>query len=281
MKICLCTLVLNEMEWLPRLYQQHIGWSGLVRWVFVESADRVYASSNPSMVTSSGLSVDGTTEFLEELASKDKTVTHIKLGFSEHTDPAQGKCASRTAYLNAIAEDRPDFLIVLDADEFYTYQAQSDINRMLSIRPRYYGFIFKHRDIWRPASIADQPLFDLEVTGGFWDIPYCRVWRWMPGLEYKRNHNTPECRGEFLDRYQLRFDKRQNMPEFIHMGFACDPKIRAAKNKYYADRGERADTKRSWYVISRDAFETWKPGNFMPYKSKIVPYTGPIPECFQ
>jgi len=280
MKLALCTLVLNEMEWLPKLYEQHKNWPDMVRWVFVESADDVYAASNPEMVSLRGLSVDGTTEWLDELAKSDDRIVHIKHGFSHNNDPAQGKCESRNQYLRSIDEVEPDCFMVVDADEFYTDYAQQKINFLLDHRPGYTSFIFKHRDIWRPASIVTEPLFQFEVIGGFWDIPYCRGWRWFRNLTYSTNHNTPEYNGRMLDRQQLRFDKMKDAPEFVHMGFASDHKIRAAKNKYYAARGEKIDPKRRWYVISRDAFETWNPGNFMPYNSKIIEYTGPIPECF-
>ena len=74
MSIVLSTLCLNEMEWLDKLYAQHKDWVGLEKWIFVESADRVYAETNPDMVSSSGLSVDGTTEFLRELAAPPTAV---------------------------------------------------------------------------------------------------------------------------------------------------------------------------------------------------------------
>ena len=49
MRIVLATLLLNEMEWLPKLYEQHKDWPGLCGWVFVEAADRVYANVNPEV----------------------------------------------------------------------------------------------------------------------------------------------------------------------------------------------------------------------------------------
>ncbi len=58
MKVCLCTLILNEMEWLPRFWVQHQRWPGLVRHIFVEAADAVYATANPDMVSADGLSID-------------------------------------------------------------------------------------------------------------------------------------------------------------------------------------------------------------------------------
>jgi hypothetical protein len=281
MTICLATLVLNEMEWLPRLYQQHIDWPGLQKWIFVESADSVYASANPKMVSNDGLSVDGTTEFLEELAKNDERVVHIRQGLSTHRDPAQGKCKARQRYLNEMESIRPDYFIVLDADEFYTKSAQNEIPELMDHFPSTNAFIFRHREIWRPPSIADNPLFDLEVVGGFWGIPYCRCWRWTSHLHYRSNHNTPEKGGVSLDRKSRRMDRDENFPCFIHMGFAAGRKNREAKNAYYAVRGEAKDPMRSWYVQSRACFSTWQPGDVLPRNAQVISYTGPIPECFQ
>src|SRR3990167_4588316 len=249
MKIALCTLVLNEMEWLPKLYSQHKDWPNLIKWVFVESADKAYAEANPHLVNHHGLSVDGTTEFLSNLAKTDERIIHIPFGFSSNSNVAQGKCESRQQYLNAINPIEPDFLIVVDADEFYTQFDQMRINRYLSSDTGHNAFIFRHRDIWRPSSISKEPLFSYEVRGGFWDIPYCRCWRWFPRLEYSTNHNTPSLNGIGLDTNLKRFDKIVgNLPEFIHMGFACNPKIMAAKNRYYVQRGEGKTDHRQWYV---------------------------------
>lgn len=281
MRICLCTLVLNEMEWLPRLYQQHKDWPGLVKWVFVESADKVYATTNPNLVSSQGLSVDGTTEWLDLLASQDDRVVHVKHGFSTSSDPAQGKCQSRQRYLDEIAEVRPDFFFVVDADEFYIRDEQGPIIELLKKYRRGNAWILRHRDIWHPQIVSEEPLFKYEVRGGFWDIPYCRCWRWMTGLSYSSNHNTPEVSGKGLDKNLVRLDAWESMPEFIHMGFACNPAIRAAKNRYYEARGESVDKKRSWYCDSRACFENWKPNDRLPRGAKVCLYDGPIPECFQ
>lgn len=281
MSICLATLVLNEMEWLLKLYEQHKDWPGLARWIFVESADTVYAQTNPSLVSPNGLSTDGTTEWLEQLARTDGRVIHVKHGISSASDPAQGKCQSRQRYLDEMEAVRPEFFFVVDADEFYTKTDQERLADCLNRNSRSTAWVCKHRDIWHPASIQSEPLFRYEVTGGFWSIPYCRCWRWKPNLRYITNHNTPEVNGVGLDSRLARLDNLDGQPEFIHMGFASDPVIRAAKNRYYAARGEAVDKKRSWYCDSRACFETWKPNDKLPRGAKVCLYDGPIPECFQ
>lgn len=285
MRICLCTLVLNEMQWLPKLYKQHKGWKGLVEWVFVESADKVYAQTNPKLVSSEGLSVDGTTEWLEELAKTDERIVHVKHGICSATDRTQGKCEARNQYLIEMESVEPDYFIVVDADEFYPHVMQTKINEILEKpgRDRMWGACFKHREIWHPPfyqKLDYLPLCTYEVVGGFWSIPYCRVWKWFPGLNY-RNHNTPSLNaGASLDRYMKRFDLEPEAPYFVHTGFASKLETRAAKNRYYEERGEKVDRQRFWYCESRKAFETWTPETVLPKHAKVIPYTGLIPECF-
>lgn len=281
MKVALCTLVLNEMEWLPKLYEQHKNWPDMVRWVFVESADTMYTQANPDVVSADGLSTDGTTEFLEELANKDSRIIHIKHGFSYNDDPAQGKCESRNQYLRAIEPDAPDFFVVLDADEFYLKQGQINLNHFIPTRTEW-GHCFAHREIWYPPYLkaAGKNLFDLEVVGGFWSIPYCRVWKWFANLQYN-NHNTPShSNGLPLDKRLAQYTQYPTSPYFVHMGFASNLENRAAKNRYYEIRGESVDRNRSWYCDSRRAFETWTPNTVLPKSAKVIKYRGEIPEVF-
>lgn len=295
-KIALCTIALNEMEWLPRLYEQHKDWPGLVKWVFVEGADAEYAKSNPERVSEFGLSVDGTPGFLHDLAQRDDRVQYIPHGLAIHRDPAQGKCVLRNRYLRALDEVKPDFIVVVDADEFYPRDMQEWTNAVLIGEKNAWGWCFKHRDIWYPPSVQNLygwasasgheisylAPFSQEVVGGFWDIPYARCWRWFEGLEYADNHNTPSRpRHGLLDRKLARYDHVPAAPYFVHMAFASRLVDRAAKHRYYENRGEKVDRKRQWYTESRAAFETWQPGDELPHGAKVVPYTGIVPEVFR
>lgn len=280
MSVLLGTLCLNEMQWLPHLYEQHKDWPGLKKWVFVESADVVYAEANPDMVTPDGLSTDGTTDFLRDLAARDSRIVHIPMGLSRHKDKAQGKCESRNKYMDIAHNEHPSFVIVLDADEFYPKFFQDNFEKEYAKQIHYSGFCFKHREVWRPPSISDRPLFSYEVTGGFWNIPYCRVWRYTRGLRYNTNHNTPQMKSFMWDYRLARYDRLNGPFCFVHLGFASALRNRKAKNDYYVARGEGVSDGRGWYVDSRRAFETWKPGDVLPKGAKVIPYTGPIPECF-
>ncbi len=283
MNILLATLCLNEMEWLPRLYEQHKDWSGLQKWVFVEAADEQYLKANPEMVSKRGLSVDGTSEYLERLSKKDDRVVYIPYGLSKHVDPAQGKCQCRQKYLGVAEGVNPDYVITVDADEFYPLRDQQEVNFHLEqlIRGNKAGVTLPYRNIWHPPSIADQPLFQWEIAGILWRVVVCKIWRWRPGTRYKSNHNSPEHKGMLLNKSLRRLDRIPRSPCFVHMGFASKPRTRLAKNRYYVERGEGRTDHRGIYVKSRAAFEKWKPGDRLPNGDQLVRYNGPIPEAFQ
>src|SRR3990167_6376548 len=275
MSIALCSLVINEMEWLPALYTQHRDWPGLVSWICVESADRVYAETNPEMVNKRGLSVDGTTEYLKELEQKDRRVVYIPHGISNHINPAQGKCESRQRYLEALEVVKPDYLLILDADEFYTKRDQERISKLF---PRadssYNSFCIPYRHLWRPPSIVDRPIMESEVVKGFWAIEHCHGFRWFPGLRYGNYHMTPkEANGTPLSDKMLFLKTLAEYPQCVHLGFAAGRREREAKHRYYATRGEAADRKRNWYVASRKTWEIWRPGTVIPRGAEIIPYT--------
>jgi hypothetical protein len=274
-KLVLCTLVLNEMEWLPKLYQQHKDWPGLIQWIFIESADLVYQNANSHLVTPGGLSTDGTTEYLERLATTDDRITHIKLGTTTHENPELGKITSRNAYMTIMETIQPEFFLVLDADEFYCTADQSLINSLMETdddHNRHYCFQFTH--IWHPPSIADEPLFSLEINGGFWAMRHTKGVRWSPGLQYRVHHQRPDLENE------KGAMKSFSTPACIHMAFAADPVYRLAKNVYYERRGEWADWRRRSYCRSRDVFRTWQPDSILPLEITVTSYSGPIPECF-
>lgn len=282
----LCTLCLNESEWLPKLYQQHKDWKGLTHWCFVESADRIYAETNPDRVVAGGLSIDGTTDWLNDLTKRDDRISHVKFGLTTDPRPEQGKCQSRQQYLHVAEKIKPDYLMVVDADETYTKKAQAEISRLLPCNSvRTTAFMFSQRHLWKPPScpVEDSP-FKNEVIGGYWKIPHLRCWRWMSGMRHQQNHNWPEDRhGNLLNRNVARYNLVEGTPECLHLGYASSAQSRSSKHAYYKARGEGGvnDPKRRWYLECRDAFETWKEGDELPHGAKVIPYVGDVPEAFK
>lgn len=283
MKTLLATLCLNEMEWLPKLYEQHKDWPGMLRWVFVEAADRVYAECNPDRVTSRGLSIDGTSDFLLGLTQRDARVVYIPHGFTGHKEPDQGKCAARQRYLDTSDQVEPDFVFVIDADEFYTLDHQWSIQAIMEKDKVNTSFCFPHTHPWRPPSISHKPLFSYGVTGGLWDIGFVRGWKWSSGVCYRANHNHIESReGKTLCARMTDFRRRKRVPTCVHMGFCASLENRRPKHRYYAARGEGQGDGRGYHVKNRAEFETWaENNNKLSHGARVSRYVGPIPECFR
>lgn len=285
-RVVLCTLVLNEMEHLPRLYAQHRDWPGLAAWVFVESADRTYVEANRRrgqvVATGEGLSVDGTSEWLRDL--RDDRVVYVRYGFcGGETNAANGKCEARQRYLDVAESFAPDYLIILDADEFYTHAHQAESLRLMDANPTHTAYCFRYRHPWRPPGFAGEPLFKREVVGGFWSIQHCHAWRWERGLRYESFHMTPQRPdGTMLSGRMVRFSQLPGSgdPQCIHMAFSSDLESRQRKHWYYVARGESAEPRRAYYVQSRAAWEKWEPGKVLPRGAKVVDYDGPVPEVF-
>lgn len=289
MKIALCSLVLNEQEFLLRSYNQHIGWPGLAAWIFIEGADKEYAKASPGKVTEHGLSTDETRGMLERCSGLDSRVKYERLGWMKGPR-ASSKSTGRNRYLDLLEEVQPDIFIVLDADEFYTWRDQRRIIDLVQLYPQFLSFRLPQRHIWRPPSIKDhwmlspaqKGLFEYEVRGGYWDVPHVRVFRWQTGLRYKLNHNVPEARDYNAAKYMYRGSMYDpNDPQCIHLGFARQGEERLATNRYYQQRGEGIADGRQMYVDCRVAWENWQPGGKLPHGAEVVCYNGEIPEVYR
>lgn len=286
-QVQLCSLLINEEEWIEKNYNQHKDWPGLAKWVFVHGADKVYGETNPERVTKDGLSIDKTGEILDSIAQRDPRVMVIHHGWMSHTDRAKCKVEGRNRYIEVAEEVKPSYLIIVDLDEFYTKQDQAKLTVLMDRFRSYQSFTFPRREIWRPPSCIAQPLFSQEVVGGFWAIPCCHWWRWSPGMHYDDCHNTPKnAQGRYLNDKMLPLHMggariQEEVPQLIHMGFAARREDRLAKNAYYSARGERRDRLRRWYVDSRSCWEEWEPGDILPRDAQVIPYLGPVPECFR
>ncbi len=276
--IMLATICLNEMEWLPKLYEQHKAWPGLAAWVFVEGCDVAYNNANPGMVTAQGLSTDGTSDFLDDLVKKDSRVTVIRPGFVANDRPDQGKVGLRNEYWHYADSLKPDWVVMLDADEMYTKPHQHLMNVCLKESSGYLGACFRQREIWRPPSIVDQPLLSWEVVGGLWRMHHTHCWKWAYGTKHLLSHVWPQTpTGLLMNRHVARYDVHPNTPEYVHLGWASQTRTRMAKTRYYHARGEGKDDGRKHWMECRDAWERW-PETPLPHGGRVLPYNGPVPE---
>ncbi len=183
-------------------------------------------------------------------------------------------------------EKHPEFVWICDADEFYTKFAQKHIHKKMwhlqsQFPNKYTGFIFGLRSMWRPPSMADQPLCKYEAVGCLWSVIICRGWLWMPGMQYLHDHNSPcDADGVSLNRSMARLDNSNPRLDCLHMGYTSAIKTREAKRAYYEHRGEGKVDHRQKYVDCRRAYENYKFGDELPHGARVVEYVGDVPECF-
>lgn len=203
------------------------------------------------------------------------------------TDVLHAKAEARNAYLRHADALEPDWLVVIDADEFYENGDQARIAQIMeqfATEPRP-PLLLKQRYPFYPPVYRGQgkPMFRHEVTGSYFSVPHLRIWPWYPGLRHRGNHNWPEFEdGRSLRDLMVRLDKNPNAPQCVHMAFASYADIRSAKHRYYEARGEAVDPARRKYVECRSWWETYRPtGRPAPKGVKILPWSGPIPEALR
>lgn len=263
MDVTFGTICLNEAQYLSANVHQHIALCD--RWVIVEGADMNFPSEH---VTDEGFSTDGTGDIITELTRKFSHVEHIRHGW------AKDKSELRNRYAE-LAKD--GVLIVFDADEFLRRSDLKWIIQALQETPEPACLRLPHVHFWK----TDQQV----ITGGYYDIPHNRAYRWQQGSRYQDNHNHPhlpdgraihDCR---LKRFERRFVKTISGGYthygacWYHYGFCKAPDMIKAKNAYYVNRGEattRPGTTRdraAWFQDDLSAFN-------------ILPWDGPWPEVF-
>lgn len=268
MRILLCTLCLNEADILERHIQHHLKWPDRVGHIYVEGSDPLYDRKNDD-----GLSIDDTTSILKNHFN----VEHIPVGIfdpSLHDRPIpsdQYKAIGRDVYLRAAEKYDPDWIIVVDADEFYPQKSMDNIVSFLSVVSNDITSITVPQiHLWRPPVISYRPV-RFAVTGRYWSVPHVRIFRYRPEMTYIAshdctrgvsgdlpavNHNWPAYRGETSHANSR--NVWMMSAQCYHYGFAPrDFDGYKADLRYYAARGEM-ETRNQTYRC-RKAFLEWQP----------------------
>lgn len=166
MQINLAYIVCNE-EWLiERNLRNHYRFADNI--IIVEGAVKQYAD-----VIGSYTSTDRTIEIIESFPDIYNKITLVKPKRAwENKIEMQNEFCKR-------AED--GILLKLDADEFYhpkdmefMFNAYAQDKDLALIYPYWYHFWGDSRHI---------------ITGGRWEDPHCKIWRFRPHYRYMNTHN--------------------------------------------------------------------------------------------
>jgi hypothetical protein len=265
MKTTFATICLNEAEFIGLNLRQH--YDHCDEWIIVEGADKRYPRA-----TEQGLSVDDTAEIIRSFPDPDKKIRFIQHGW------AADKCELRNRYADWCDDG---VVVVFDADEFLSHRDLSWLIDRCRALPRPGSVRIPHIHFWK----HDRQI----ITGGYYDVPHDRAYRWEAGCVYRDNHNHParSFGGELLqESFYEKFDRRlmvepetganaHPLPCFRHYGFAKSGQNIADKNAYYVNRGEattRAETTRdraAWFAEK------------LPPNCEVVPWIGGVPEVMQ
>lgn len=259
------SIILNEEEFIEANLRQHYEFADKI--VIVEGADQLFPKQ---FTTQEGLSIDRTAEIIRSFPDPDHKITFIQHGF------AKSKAQLRNEYAKRAPEG---ILIAVDADEFLTKQSMRVALEIAEKLPVPGVLRIPHIHLWKnPRQF---------ITGGYYDVPHNRIYRWPDGARYdgyEHNHPTYHCR--MLHTFNLTkivFDgdfsvtgtKNIPLPYWIHYGFCRSADSIFLKNAYYVARGE-AETRPE---TTRDRAAWFQEG--IPKECKVHKWHGPYPEVFR
>lgn len=271
MKVTFATICLNEAEYIGRNIAQHVDLCD--EWIFVEGADRRYP---PRHVTADGLSKDGTATAICREASALHAMGHDKITLIKH-----GWAADKSELRNRYAELCDDgVVIVFDADEFLTRADLEWLIARCKSMPTPGSVRIPHIHFWKHRRQI--------ITGGYYDVPHDRAYRWQRGCRYFENHNNP-CLPDGTALQSLSYERHERelmlepetggfahpKPCWLHMGFAKSDANVADKNAYYLNRGEAYS--RPETTESRAAFFA----DTLPAGHRTYPWCGKLPEVLE
>lgn len=262
MQVIFGSIVLNEAEYILANLQQHYAYCD--HWIIVEGADRRYPRDR---VDEHGFSTDGTADIIRWFPDPDEKIIFIRHGWADN------KCELRNRYA-AMAHD--DAVVVIDADEFLTHRSMEVLLDRLKHAVTPASIQIPHIHLWKDRQTV--------ITGGYYDVPHDRAYRWANGCSYLDNHNDP-CLSDgrplrTLPSYRRHLRLLEPMfngwthdePFWLHFGFCKRAENIGDKNAYYLNRGEastRPETTRcraAWF------------SDEVPPGCELHRWHGPMPE---
>lgn len=259
------TILLNEKKFIGENLVQH--YSFCDEWVLVEGACKGYPERK---VSDFGCSLDETELIINIFPDPFGKINYIRYGWT-FSDGEAAKSELRNEYLKRVCGD---YLVVVDADEFYTHDDFNEaINYLKANKNSISAVILPQVHFWKTVESF--------ITGDYYDVSHTRIFKNLFGMKYIRNHNFPEINGQYVHEMgQFKFPRliKENIngfdyegPKCYHMGFAKDFEDMQDKTQYYVNRGE--DKTRITTTKSRAAWF----GGALPDKCKVRKWVGDLP----
>lgn len=272
-KFSICTIALNEEEYIENVLRNFYDWECCHQIIIVEGAVKLYPKDN----VKKGHSTDRTIEIIKNFPDPQNKIVLVQGEW-------KNKMEQRSQYAKRITGD---YMFVVDADECYI-KADLDIlkNEVLS-KPNVELWRFNQDpNPSRRGIIHFWHGIDKHVIGGYWNVPHNRIYKFSKGLRYTTNHNHPAKKnGKAVVKDNVKTETTKI--KCYHLGFSKCKQNMADKIQFYKNRGEGKEKnpqlrkRRQMYVDCRDAWFNWKPGNKLPHGAKVLPYNGPLPEVLQ
>jgi len=265
--IAIGTILLNEQKFIGLSLYQHYNLCD--KWVLVEGTCLGYPTRK---VTEKGFSKDLTQQIIEIFPDPESKIRYIKYGWTK-CGGEDAKSELRNEYLKYIQED---FLLVLDADEFYFKEDLISALKEFD-NPNTYGITLPQVHFWKDTTQY--------ITGEYYDISHTRIYRNIIGMKYVKNHNFPELNKKFIhEKGHIKYQRTQlkqndgfcyKEPCCFHMGFAKDYDDMKDKSDYYVNRGEK-ETRKSTTASRAGWFD-----DELPEKCRVKKWSGKIPKVLK
>ena len=230
------TIVLNGMPFLPVQWEKLQSLECEWHWHVVEGAsllahDTAWSKKNGGVLSDefhrSGLSNDGTSEFLDTISGDERVSIYRTKGFWD------GKMAMCQAPLSSISEE--SLLWQLDADEFWDAKAIQEVATTFSKNHILQAAQFRCRFFVSPDRVLDNVGF----YGNNPEVEWKRVWRFQPGDSWK-SHEPPVLerggRDLFCFPHLTVEDTAMQGWVFDHMAYVTESQVRF-KESYYGYGG--------------------------------------------
>ena len=299
MKWLCCTMVLNEIHYLPYWIKSIYDFADKI--VIVEGATKYVADTEK---TKEGLSVDGTTEWIKkfiEEKDKDKKVIYIPVG------NVPTKVELQNEYVKKIEELNPDWVILNGGDEVWRKQDLERLDKHIIDNPDL-EYIFCDQywfwgDMHHYVTIKSDYYNTHLITGHrkmFCDkngkklaqgMIHERIFKWHSGMKYHTSHaNICDPKGVHIYIDKQYEKKREYLPWLRWFHYGNIKPINEIKDqyKYYMKRGFKKTTEeqfRAGYISNIDLAYLRKPYSlFCKHTRSIYDITSlevEHPECIK